>query len=209
MKKNKIKISLFSVVLALLSAAFVLHNSFDKVGDANIKDLPISYLHADFLVDTEEPREVVGAADYYFVAKVDEVVDTTYRDPVTIETEDGYKEVADPYTNYKVTIIENIKGKLQNDVSIDIVKAGGVAQDGKSVILFENDALLEVGEIYIITAFAQPDGSLLIAGPNSSELLMTNRNSDQVYQDDLKQYKQYFEEQVEIPRERFHSKYDQ
>lgn len=203
MSKKQRKVSLISgiTVVLLLSILFLCRSLFiDKAVDA--ENLPISYLHADFLVDTDNPREVVGAADYYFVAKIDQVVGTTYKNPVTIETENGHKEVADPYTNYKITVTENIKGNLNTDSPIEIVKAGGIAQDKKSILLYENDTLLEVGQSYIITAFAQHDGSLLIAGPNSSERITSAKMSKN-------DYKQYYEEEVEVTRERYSSKYDQ
>lgn len=67
-----------------------------------------------FAVDVDDPNETVGDADYVFLGRVDEDVDTLYKDPVTIETSDGAKEVSTPYTNYQVTVLQNIKGRSSN-----------------------------------------------------------------------------------------------
>ncbi|MED4343888.1 MULTISPECIES: hypothetical protein [Heyndrickxia] len=59
----------------------------------------------------DNPEETVGDADYVFLARVDEKTGTEYKNTTQIETEDGTKEISTPYTNYKVTVLENMKGE--------------------------------------------------------------------------------------------------
>lgn len=83
-------------------------------------------MHADFAINVDEPREVVEIIDYYFIAKVEEEVDTEYRHSVGLETENGYMNVGEPYTNYKISVMQNIKGDLKTDENIYIyIKRGG------------------------------------------------------------------------------------
>ena len=64
--------------------------------------------------------------------------------------------------------------------NITITKAGGLSETG-DLVLYENDSLPDVGKVYVMTASAQPDGSLLVSGPNSSKLFdqkITTRSSN-------------------------------
>ncbi|NMD72884.1 hypothetical protein HHO41_21960 [Bacillus sp. DNRA2] len=113
------------------------------------------------------------------MARVDQQVNTEYRHSVMIETENGQKEVSTPYTNYKITVVKNIKGNIKKDKSIPITKAGGVDKDNSSVILFEDDNLPETNKLYVFLAYAQEDGSLLVSGPNSN-ILVGNSNKSEI-----------------------------
>jgi hypothetical protein len=206
MKNNKKTWIILAAAAALLLLAAVTFRP--RHSNVAVGDLPISRLYADFAVNTDEPREIVGSADYYFVAMVNEVVGTEYRNPVTVETANGFREVADPYTNYTITVVKNIKGALETDTPISITKSGGVSSDGSSLVLYEDDALLEQGKYYVIAAHAQPDGSLLIAGPHSSELLTVGNRSVAVTESDYSQYEIFYTEEVARERVRFVSEYD-
>ncbi|MBL3641714.1 cell surface protein [Bacillus sp. RHFB] len=158
---------LFIVSLSLIVSAC--SNSKKDVDSEDKKNLKVIQMDGTFAVDVDDPNETVGDADYVFIGRVDEDVDTLYKDPVTIETSDGAKEVSTPYTNYQVTVLQNIKGDLVTDTSIPIQKAGGINEDGSSVVLYEDDTLPEEGKSYVFLAYAQDDGSLLVSGPNSNE----------------------------------------
>ena len=47
-------------------------------------DLSVGSLLGDFAVDVNNPCELVGFADYYFIAAVNEVMETSYRHAVVI-----------------------------------------------------------------------------------------------------------------------------
>ncbi|MFJ7467253.1 cell surface protein [Peribacillus frigoritolerans] len=170
MGKKKVRLLaslLFIVSLSLIVSAC--SNSKKDVNSEDKKNLKVIQMDGTFAVDVDDPNETVGDADYVFIGRVDEDVDTLYKDPVTIKTSDGTKEVSTPYTNYQVTVLQNIKGDLVTDTSIPIQKAGGINEDGSSVVLYEDDALPEEGQSYVFLAYAQDDGSLLVSGPNSNE----------------------------------------
>ncbi|WMM89232.1 hypothetical protein Q7C09_11455, partial [Heyndrickxia coagulans] len=83
---------------------------------------------------------------------VDEKTGTEYKNTTQIETEEGTKEISTPYTNYKITVLENIKGELETDKPIPVQKAGGISEDGSSIVTFDDDNLPEVGQSYVFLA---------------------------------------------------------
>ncbi|WP_141993212.1 hypothetical protein [Bacillus sp. B4EP4a] len=153
----------------IVSACSNSKKDVSTVSSEDKKNLKVIQMDGTFAVDVDDPNETVGDADYVFIGRVDEDVDTLYKDPVTIETSDGAKEISTPYTNYQVTVLQNIKGDLVTDTSIPIQKAGGINEDGSSVVLYEDDTLPEERKSYVFLAYAQDDGSLLVSGPNSNE----------------------------------------
>ena len=206
MKKNSFKISLLLVVI-FFTISFFIHK--DKSNDIIANTLPVYHLHGYYVIETDDPTEVVGAVDHVFVAKIESVVNTEYRNKVTLETENGSKDIYDPYTNYKITVIDNIKGKLKKNQIIDIVKEGGISKEKDSVIVYENDMLPEVGKYYILTAYTQEDGTLLISGPNSNILLNAQTKSDIVSNSEYKNYKKYYNNEKKLTRTRFKSIYSE
>lgn len=193
-KLKKIITVLFSLFIVLVSV------SCSKESDK--KEIKISHINATFAVDVDSPYELVGFSDYYFICEIISQKDTEYRDPITIETENDSEEVSSPYTNYEVKVIKNIKGDLPLDENITITKAGGVAENG-DLILYENDSLLETGKFYSITASAQPDGSLLVSGPNSSQIFESISESSS---DKYEKFEEIYENEVDFDRERFEYK---
>ncbi len=165
-KKSQLIISLlFIFSLSMIVSAC---SNSEKNVSSDKGDLKVIQMDGSFAIDVNDPKETVGDADYVFLGRVVQDVNTVYKNPVTIETSDGAKEVSTPYTNYKVTVLKNIKGDLITDTSMPIQKAGGINKDGSSVVLYEDDDLPEVGKSYVFLAYAQDDGSLLVSGPNSS-----------------------------------------
>lgn len=187
--------------------------SWGKLDKENLKIIP---LVGSFSVDVNNPKETIGDADYAFLGQVNQYVDTEYKDPVTIERVNGTEEITSPYTNYNVTVLKNIKGNLITDSPIQIQKAGGIIEDGSSVVLYEDDILLEEGESYIFLAYAQDDGSLLVSGPNSSihvenieEGMTANRISlDEESIDTITEYEDAYDNEKTTNRDRSISKFD-
>ncbi|EAH1634498.1 cell surface protein [Listeria monocytogenes] len=133
------------------------------------KEVPTYAIHSDYTLDIDNPNEVVGDADYVFVGKVTQETGTDYKNETPIEQEDdSIKYIGEAYTNYKVEVISNLKNELAMDKEIVLQKQGGIREDGSAYDVFEDDQLPEVGNIYIFTAYTQDDGSLLVAGGNST-----------------------------------------
>ena len=133
----------------------------------NGEEHQISYIEGSYSINVDDFRALAGDSDYIFSAEITGIEGYVYKNPVMIETVNGAKRISTPYTDYSVRVIENIKGKLQTEDEIIIQKAGGVSENGRITVIFERDVLPEVGKTYIFYAYAQDDGSLLSAGPNS------------------------------------------
>ena len=97
-----------------------------------------------------------------FVGRVLGIAETKYR------FSSGY-----PYTKYEVEVLENLKGADLKLGVIPVWKSGGVAKDRKNVyFVSEDDFLPQEGDVCVFFACTQEDGSLLLAGVNSNNLLM-------------------------------------
>lgn len=67
-----------------------------------------------------------------------------------------------------MSLLEKIKGELQQDTPIDLQKAGGVNKDGTGYLIYEDGILPEVGSSYVFLVYVQSTGESLVSGPNSS-----------------------------------------
>jgi len=170
MKKIAVFSSILGIGILIGAAALVLQNKQTNE-EAIGKEIPIYAIHADYNIDVENPEAVVGSGNYVFVGDVTELTGTTYEDEVPVETEDSTTEyVGDAYTQYKVSVLSNIKNELVLNNEIPIAKHGGIREDGSAYDIFENDQLPEVGKVYVFIAYTQDDGSLLVSGANSNIL---------------------------------------
>lgn len=211
MRNKKILAATLIVLLLLCTAAGFQAKAYmgDGKEKVNIDALPIKTIQASFVCDPYNIREKVGIVDYVFVGEVVECGKTQYKDAVTIENEN----VGIPYTPYKVNVLSNIKGSLYLNEPIPILKFGGVSQDEMFVLLHEDDVLPQEGQKYVFLAFAQPDGSLLVSGPNSN---IPFENDPSVYNNEEADpsnslydiYTDAYENEVVFDRERFVSAYE-
>ena len=180
MKKSKkiviITISILAVLLvALLAEGDIATWLFaDKFENRlfPMKD-PISIINTeykrnlvcvDWAYDISDKRKVVGFHDYVFVGEVEKVVGTGYSD---VDFSDGLKMFSQPYTQYEVRVIENLKGELKTDRDIPLTKHDGAYLFGKRVSMMEGDNLPDVGECYIFICSADEDGELNIGSFSS------------------------------------------
>ncbi len=62
-------------------------------------------------------------------SSVEKLEGTEYKFPVTVEPENGAKEVSSSNTNYSITVIDNIKEKLKKNTAIPIQKLGGTSEN--------------------------------------------------------------------------------
>ena len=192
---------------------------FVGCNNANTSEIEVKRIQGTYSIDLSDKNKTVGYADYVFLAYVNELTDTVYKNPVSIETENGgHKKLTDPYTNYSITVIDNIKGKLKKNTEIPLQQKGGLTSDGKMYLLSEHDELLEPDTYYIVTAYAQPDGSLLMSGPYSNENIelssdkqksKENLKSQIISTDIYKEYKKAFKSQVKYERKRFKSSHEE
>lgn len=108
--------------------------------------------------DTSKPEIAVNISDYVFVAKVNKILRTDYRNPVEVEIGIGQTIIQkDPYTIYEIEVIENLKGNLKTNEPIEFVQYGGINEDGESYSLLEDSSFLNVGDYYLLMVGVIPD----------------------------------------------------
>lgn len=96
------------------------------------------------------PEEVVGLSSNVFVGYVEEMTDTYYISNL-------------PYTRYNVKVINNIKGELPLDTTIQVNKEGGTSEDSSCYILLENDFLPDEDKYYIFNVRERSEDGLYTA----------------------------------------------
>ena len=138
------------------------------------KGIPVYYTSALYCINVNNYEELVGAADYVFLGRVLENMGETYENESIIEFDDGNVVLSDPYTNYSVEVLNNIKGTLGSKV--ELKKYGGLDQSRECYIIMNDDFLPVEGATYIFIAYAQDDGSLHVCGENSTIIY----NSDEL-----------------------------
>lgn len=121
--------------------------------------LDTKYVSAMYVVDMKNPEAVVGISSNVFIGYVEEMTDTDYI-------------LNFPYTRYKVKVIDNIKGELQLDATIQLNKEGGISEDRSCYLLYENDFLPDEEKYYIFNVRERSeDGSYTASGINTVVLL--------------------------------------
>lgn len=188
MEKLKIILILLIIILTItsLTTAIIILNNKSKLSieTSYYNGLPIQNVCAEYTYDMRTAEKSVGATDYTFIAKINGIIRTEYRNPIEVEINaEGTKTktVSDPYTIYSVTVIENIKGNLITTRDIEVEQMGGIAEDGKSYVLLEGTELLKVGEYYILLAFVPFEkGALQINNPATIVSLGNIRENDTI-----------------------------
>lgn len=197
-----------ALVLGLFIANITACSTVENKATPKETKIPIQTVQASFAIDFDNPKEVVGHADQTFVGFVNKKLDTVYTTEGTLATQGGKSKMSSPYTNYEITVIDNLKGHLKKNTAIPMKKAGGLAEDGKSYSLFEEDSLPQEGKYYLFQTLTQPDGELLISGPNTNIALNVQSKSEIVKSPLYKDYKKAVKQQVKFDREHFTSDYD-
>jgi len=99
---------------------------------------------ASYAFDVSDPRKLVGWADNVFFGYVDSSAGTlNVGQPV-------------PWSLYKVTVQENIKGNLPETVTVG--QEGGFSVDKNAMVLLNDDALLVPGKEYLFVTKADARG---------------------------------------------------
>ena len=171
MKKITVTVvSILALLAVLLAGIKISMNIFEKKLESEIFPLkdPVSVINSeyqrpvvcvDWAFDVSDKRKVVGFHDYVFVGEVKKVVGTGYTD---VDFSDGMRMFSQPYTQYEIRVIENLKGELVTDRDIPLTKHDGVYFFGKRVSMMEGDSLPDEGECYIFICTAGEDGELYI-----------------------------------------------
>lgn len=158
-------------------------------------DTPVDTLQVTYCYENDKLENVVGYSDYVFVGIVKNYIGTINDTPSEI-----------PQTIYSVEIIKNIKGNLFGS-DINLIKCGGLAEDYKSKIIYEDDIIPEINQCYIFFVFASNNGEICAGGLNSNIKI---ENAEKYFEDaNYIRTIDAYENQVVYDRTRYKSKYDQ
>lgn len=152
----KKKIHLKPVLVAGIAACLVILICAAALPDGSVH-IPSN---ACWVIDINNYSEVAGFADYVFIGRVEEEKGTKY------ERADIFDFPGMPYTNYTVTVLENIKGSLVLNKSVDIEKDGDAT--GKVIIAGSDDYFPKEGDICAFFASVQEDGTLMLQAHKTS-----------------------------------------
>ncbi len=209
MKKSK-KFIIMSVVFVLIIVVAVgVYLFFSTMQNTTISS-------GIYMYDTSTPERAVGISDYVFVAKIDGIARTEYRNPTTVETGLSSSETrTTPYTVYNIEVVKNIKGELITSESIEYMQYGGINEDGETYTFMEGTGLLETGKYYIlmVDTFEGNGGIIEVTEPNRRILLDDVENDEDVENSELvKRYEEAYKNEY-IPEgaeeeTRYVSKYD-
>lgn len=203
MKKNKFKI----IKVASITALAILLGVFFAKTDAGNKFLqqiyngkPVNYAMASYMYDTSTPEKAIGISDYVFIAKVNKIARTEYKNSIEVETGLNEKTVRTiPYTIYTISVIKNIKGELITSEPIEFMQYGGLSEDGKGYVLMEKSSLLKAGEYYIImgNTFEKDGENVEVAEP--TRIIPLGNDSDFSGKDSLNtivKYEQAYKNEI-------------
>lgn len=155
MRKNKVMKKILSC-LAILTIVISFTGCKKSI---DVTKLDTKYVSAMYVVDMKNPEEVVGISSNVFIGYVEEMTGTDYISNF-------------PYTRYNVKVIDNIKGELQVDATIQLNKEGGISEDRSCYLLYENDFLPDEEKYYIFNVRERSeDGSYTASGMNTVVLL--------------------------------------
>lgn len=193
MKTKRIVIVLLFIVTITISYLLLSKNN------QKLENLPVEKIKGSMVYDMSTKEKSIGAVDNVFIAKINNIVKTVY------------DENDIPSTIYEIEVIENIKGNLPSNKTIELTQKGGLNKDQKSYTFYENAYLLEEGQEYIILAFVPfNNGDLVIHNEHTYIKLDNNSISKKNSINIVNQYKEAYKNQI-IPSSKvdnFKSKYE-
>lgn len=189
------KIKIILVIILVLEVGVIMLNKINQ----SFEHLPVEKIKGSMVYDMSTKEKSIGAVDNVFVAKINNIVKTVY------------DENDIPSTIYEIEVIENIKGNLPSNKTIELTQKGGLNKDQKSYTFYENAYLLEEGQEYIILAFVPfNNGDLVIHNEYTYKKLDNNSISKKNSINIVDQYKEAYKNQI-IPSSKvdnFKSKYE-
>lgn len=171
-KTKKYSLIVFAIFLLGLLTLFIhlfIQNKFGNYVPPEAPPAPFPLLDNHFLLYPSDPSDnqlLLGASHNVFIGKV-------FAQTGNKETQIG------PRTQYRVQVIDNLKGELKNTVTLDML--GGYDKEGKLVLVedeggVQETALLQPGTTYLFATRYNPDEDwyTLIAHPNARKVLSSD-----------------------------------
>ncbi|HIS18726.1 MAG TPA: hypothetical protein IAC02_08990, partial [Candidatus Coprovivens excrementavium] len=171
------KIKIILVIILVLEVGVIMLNKINQ----SFEHLPVEKIKGSMVYDMSTKEKSIGAVDNVFVAKINNIIKTVY------------DENDIPSTIYEIEVIENIKGNLPSNKTIELTQKGGLNKDQKSYTFYENAYLLEEGQEYIILAFVPfNNGDLVIHNEYTYKKLDNNSISKKNSINIVDQYKEAY-----------------
>lgn len=167
--------------------------------DDLFKGKPIEKVACSSSFNKEDLESIYGFSDYVTVVKINKEEAIHYENVTNMGAGEKF---GIPYTDYSITVKENLKGSLPDDAPIIVTKAGGLSKDKKTYYVDEGDILLEEGECYIMAFCVQEDGSLLASGVGSAKSIKYGYP----WYNDVEKYRKICENSANIHRKRYQYK---
>lgn len=221
--KKYLIIAIAIIACAILGILIAVYTSGSKNKNNNTQQefyngLPIMKTETMLMYDTSTPEKAIGASDYVFVAKVNQILRTEYKNYVTREVGLFQKEtVGTPYTIYSIDVIKNIKGELITTEPIEFMQCGGINEDGKSYTFINGSRLLEAGKYYLIMAETWGGDGGMIEMAESNRIIELEENVNNITANEtnlIELYEEAYKNQI-VPtddegnqRTSYKSKYD-
>lgn len=133
-------------------------------------------INANFVIDTSDPRQVVGFSDNVFLGKVVKKI--------------GTKNLVNyPETQFEVEVLENIKGEVKGTIKVN--QAGGF--EGDELFLMEGDKQLIVGKTYLFATRYLPEEDWHTVVPVGGDIPYNNEEEKKEL---IVKYKKAFKEEI-------------
>lgn len=172
------KIFLVTSLFLLISGGSVLaYNYYLKPDEVKIKTV-----HGTTMADFSDKRNIVGFSDYVFIGEV--------------VKELGQENWHLPVSKFTVKVNEQIKGEIAEE-QIVVYQYGGYDEEDKehkTIILFENNPLLQVNKTYVFSAKKQEDGKILLVPVNGHAMVDEANDIDKL----RSEFKEAFKNQTII-----------
>jgi hypothetical protein len=127
--------------------------------------LATSTMDPVFAFDIFDQKQLVGASENVFVGTVASTLGS--------QTLSGY-----PSTQFAVDVVSNLKGELAGSVVVN--QPGGIDTETNELVLFEDDALLEVGKSYILVSEYNTDNGWHTITPIAGHIELTDTEAEAV-----------------------------
>jgi hypothetical protein len=173
-KKKKHRRIVFAapVLAASLALAIAVPNF---ITDSPPKNPIIKTIEGSSVIDTSNPKSVVGFSDNVFIGKVIKQVDTR---------NDIY-----PETQFEVQVLDNIKGELSGNIKVN--QAGGY--DGEYLFLMDGDPLLKEGQTYVFATRYLKEENWHTLIPVGGDIPFHNEAEKKEL---IEKYKLYYKEEI-------------
>lgn len=178
--KTKKTISFVLIFTLLLSVGFLVVSKNKSEQNINWSEIKVSFIQTSSpIFDLNDKAQYVGFSDYVFVGTVENVTyggkysGNKYYPSGSVFSDD----TSTPYTEYEVSVSQNIKGQLKTDSTVLVKKHAGINTKTNILSILPGDVMPVEGEEYIFLTRATESGDLVILDPHGNIPLNDSGNN--------------------------------